>query len=57
MWHLERLVDVLDGVISALPRPRSQTEPIMAVIANFLPNAYYSTEEAYLYALAEVSDL
>jgi len=24
------------------------------VIANFLPNAYYPTEEAYLYALAEV---
>ena len=23
------------------------------VIANFLPNAYYRTEEAYLYALAE----
>jgi 5-methyltetrahydropteroyltriglutamate--homocysteine methyltransferase len=48
----------LDNLKAAV-RDRQATEVFMTsaapgVIANFLPNAYYSSHEAYLYALAEV---
>ena len=52
---VERDIDTLKGAASPAPAEEVfMTAASPGVIANFLPNEYYSTEEAYLYALAEV---